>query len=237
MKVIGVGFGRTGTTSLAEALEQLGFGPCYHMFNIVEEPHRIQPWLAAAQGRPVDWEEVFSGFESVLDFPAAAFWRQIIAAFPDTKVILTVRDPRLWYESAASTIFKKAIESRTRPLPARIAFRLLTRLSPDFGAFTQMVDLAVVQGLFDGRIADPAHAIQVFERHLMEVVDEVHPERLMVYDVTEGWSPLCKFLDVPEPTRWPFPRGNDAESFHRDEGRRMKQLIRGSLFRRARAGG
>ncbi|MBP2708261.1 sulfotransferase family protein [Microbispora sp. RL4-1S] len=234
MRVIGVGLGRTGTTSLRVALEQLGFGPCYHMFNIVEEPRRIHHWLDAAEGRPVDWTKVFAGFTSVVDFPAAAFWRELVAHYPDAKVVLTVRDPQRWYDSAAATIFKKAVEAESRPAAGRLAFRLATKISPDLGAFTRMVRTAIQQRVFDGRVADRDHAVKVFERHNRDVMLEVPADRLLVYDVAEGWGPLCSFLGVPVPDG-PFPHGNDAESFRRDEGRRMRRMAaRSVLFRASR---
>jgi sulfotransferase family protein len=232
VKVIGVGLGRTGTNSLKEALEQLGFGPCYHMFNVVEQPYRIRHWQAAVDGRPVDWDEVFAGYESVLDFPSAVFWRDIVRHYPDAPVILTVRDPERWYESAARTIFSKAIAAQHRRLPGRLAFGALTRLSPDFGAFTRMVGASVIGRLFGGRVGDRDHAIEVFNRHIKDVIAEVPAERLLVYDVAEGWAPLCEFLGVPAPVGRPFPRGNDAASFHQDEGRRMRRLVLRSMLRR-----
>jgi hypothetical protein len=232
MKVIGVGLGRTGTNSLKEALELLGFGPCYHMFNVVEQPKRIRHWQAAVDGEPVDWDEVFAGYESVLDFPAAVFWRDLVRHYPAAPVILTVRDPERWYDSAARTIFSKAIAAQRRPLPGRVAFRTLTRLSPDFGAFTRMVGAIVVQRLFAGRVGDRDYAIEVFNRHSKDVIAEVPADRLLVYDVAEGWAPLCEFLGVPVPEGRPFPRGNDAASFHQDEGRRMRRLMLRSMLHR-----
>jgi hypothetical protein len=235
MKVIGVGLGRTGTNSLKEAIEYLGFGPCYHMFDIVEQPGRIRRWQDAADGRSVDWDHIFAGYESVMDFPAAVFWREIVGHYPAAKVILTVRDPDRWYDSAAKTIFSKAIAAERRGLPGRIAFRALTRLSPDFGAFTRMVTATVLQRMFGGTVSDRGHAIDVFNRHIKEVIGEVSAERLLVYDVAQGWAPLCAFLDVPEPVGRPFPRGNDLASFHEDEGRRMRRLLTRSIVHRASA--
>ena len=232
MKVIGVGLGRTGTNSVQQALELFGFGPCYHMFNVVEQPYRIAHWQAAVDGRPVDWDEVFAGYESVLDFPAAVFWREIVGYYPDAKVILTVRDPERWYDSAARTIFSKAIAAQRQPLPGRVAFRALRRLSPDFGAFTRMVQATVVSRLFSGRVGDRDHAIEVFNRHIKEVIAEVPADRLLVYDVAQGWGPLCDFLGVATPEGLAFPRGNDTASFHKDEGRRMRRLMLHSMLRR-----
>jgi hypothetical protein len=236
MKVIGVGLGRTGTNSLKEAIERLGCAPCYHMFDVVEQPQRIRQWQAAVDGA-ADWDQVFSGYESVVDFPAAVFWREITEHYPAAKVILTVRSPDAWYDSAAKTIFSKAISAQRRPLPGRAAVRLLTRLSPDFGAFTRMVTATVVERMFGGSVSDRDHAIEVFSQHIKEVISAIPADRLLVYDVADGWAPLCDFLGEPVPDGQPFPRGNDQASFHRDEGKRMRRLIFRSMLRVSRAQG
>jgi hypothetical protein len=105
MKVIGAGFGRTGTMSLKVALEELGFGPCYHMIELFEHPEHVERWEAAVGGEPVDWEELFSGYQVTVDWPGAAFYKELSERYPEARVILTVRDPERWYESAWNTIF------------------------------------------------------------------------------------------------------------------------------------
>ena len=79
--------------SLKVALEELGFGPCYHMSEVFENPEHVEEWEAAAQGKPIDWEELFSGYRATVDWPGAAFYEELIGRYPDAKVILTVRDP------------------------------------------------------------------------------------------------------------------------------------------------
>src|SRR5690348_10244023 len=108
MRVIGVGFGRTGTASLKVALERLGVAPCYHMYDVIEEPARARAWLAAAEGGKPDWDEIFAGYAATVDWPGAAFWRELLATYPQAKVILTVRDPQRWYDSTRQTIFRNA---------------------------------------------------------------------------------------------------------------------------------
>jgi len=234
MKVIGVGFGRTGTSSLGSALERLGFGPCYHMFNIVREPERIQDWLDAADRGDADWDQVLAGFETVMDFPAVAFWRELVDHYPTAKVILTVREPGAWYDSAAKTIFRKAIQAENSTAARRAALGLVTRLSPDFSSFLRMIDTTVRHRLFGGSVADRGHAIDVFNRHIADVKRYVDADRLLVYDVATGWAPLCEFLGAPAPANEPFPRGNDIASFHKDEGRRMRRLMINSIIHRNR---
>ncbi|MFD5089257.1 sulfotransferase family protein [Amycolatopsis thailandensis] len=222
MKVIGAGFGRTGTASLAEALERLGFGPCHHMFDVVGEPWRMRDWITAAEGGDVDWDAVFRGYESTIDWPSAAFWAELAAHFPAAKVILTVRDPEKWYDSASNTIFKNAL--RRRGPVGRAGLAVLRRFSPPFATFLRMTDAAILSRVFDGRLADRAHAVATFTRHVEDVKSRVEADRLLVFDVAEGWEPLCAFLGVPVPDS-PFPRGNDTAAFHREDRRRMSRLI------------
>jgi hypothetical protein len=67
LKVIGAGLPRTGTTSLKAALERLGFGPCYHMFEILSHPDHVDRWLPFAADMPMDWDRVFDGYQSAQD--------------------------------------------------------------------------------------------------------------------------------------------------------------------------
>ena len=97
IQVIGTGFGRTGTLSLREALVRLGFGPCDHMVENFEHPQRFALWEEALRRKtacePVDWRPLLTGFQAIVDWPGAYFWRELSTAHPDAKVILTIRDP------------------------------------------------------------------------------------------------------------------------------------------------
>ncbi|REE97586.1 sulfotransferase family protein [Thermomonospora umbrina] len=214
MQVIGVGFGRTGTTSLRDALEILGFGPCHHMRDVMRVPDRVALWRAAARGEAVDWDEVFAGFRSTVDWPAAAFWRELVAHYPAAQVILTVRDPAKWYESAAATVFQGSIRAERQP--ARTAFKVVRAVDPQFGGFARMVNETVHQRVFGCRLSDRERVLAAYHRHLREVRAQVPGHRLLTYDVREGWAPLCAFLNVPTPDM-PFPRANAAAAF--GEGR------------------
>ena len=108
VKIIGAGFGRTGTASLKAALEHLGFGPCYHMLEVIAQPERIHDWERALDGEVSDWDSVLGGFQSTVDWPGCAFWRELLDAYPDAKVVLTVRDPQRWYDSTHETIYQFA---------------------------------------------------------------------------------------------------------------------------------
>lgn len=220
MKVIGAGFGRTGTTSLKLALERLGFGPCYHMSDIIERPELIDDWQPAAVGLPLDWDQVFAGYQATVDWPAAAFWRELIEEYPDAKVILTVRDPQRWYDSAAATIFKPLVHLSGDGL----AFRMATLGSPRIASLGRVLRAVLVEGTFDGRIADRDHAIGVFEQHIEDVTAVVPADRLLVYEVAQGWGPLCDFLGVPVPDD-AFPHANDAEAFRRHQRQQMVRSL------------
>ncbi|SPT58672.1 MULTISPECIES: sulfotransferase family protein [Actinomadura] len=224
MKVIGAGFGRTGTASLKAALEELGLGPCYHMSVVIAEPRRVRQWLDIGEGRSTGWDEVFAGFESALDWPAASYWRELAEHYPEAKVVLTVRDPERWYESVSTTIFARALEERRLPLRRRIVRWLVARRSPDFALYPRMARATVHDRVFGGRIGDRDHVLGVYERHIAEVRNALPPERLLVFDVADGWKPLCAFLGVPVPDE-PFPRSNERAEWHRKRPRRLARLI------------
>lgn len=220
MKVIGAGFGRTGTTSLKLALERLGFGPCYHMSDIIERPELIDDWLPAAEGLPLDWGRVFAGYQSTVDWPGAAYWRELVAEHPDAKVILTVRDPQRWYDSAAGTIFKPMLQLADDGL----AQKMVSMANPRLASLGRVLRAVLVEGTFDGRLGDRDHAVEVFERHNADVTAEVPADRLLVYEVSQGWGPLCDFLGVPAPDE-DFPHANDTEAFRRHQRQRMVRSL------------
>jgi hypothetical protein len=204
LKVIGSGFGRTGTLSTKLALEQLGFGPCDHMQEVLRSPRRIRLWHRRAVGEQVDWNEVFDGFRSTVDFPSSAVVGELIEAFPEALVLHTVRDADRWYDSTHETIY----QARTM-LP-----QWLRSAVPTLGMAVEMTDGLVWDGLFDGRFEDRDHAIDVYRAHTADVIATVPSERLLVFDVADGWAPLCAFLGVPIPDN-PFPRVNDRKQMIR----------------------
>ena len=215
MKVIGAGFGRTGTMSLKVALETLGFDPCYHMTEVFAHPGHADFWSSAWRGEPVDWERAIGGYEATVDWPGCTFYEELMERHPEARVLLSVRDPEPWYESTRSTIYELSMLLDGSPT-SRLLFGLITLLV--YGGFaggrSNLVNDLIWEGTFDGRFKDKAYAIEVFERHNEEVERRVPPERLLVYDVKEGWEPLCEFLGVPEPEE-PFPYLNDAAQMRR----------------------
>lgn len=215
LKVIGAGFGRTGTLSLKVALEDLGFAKCYHMSEVFSRPQDVPLWQIAAAGKPVDWDKLFEGYQATVDWPGCSFYRELLQHYPDAKVILSVRDFDAWYRSATDTIYHLSRSGFPRSL--------LPLLIPRLGRFVRMVNTIIWQGTFDHRFGDKAYARSVFTEHIAEVKRNVPAEQLLVYEVKEGWEPLCRFLGVPVPDE-PFPRLNDSGSFRRRAG---LQLFRG----------
>jgi Sulfotransferase domain len=198
LSVIGAGFGRTGTMSLKLALEKLGFGPCYHMSEVFKNDKAPGYWEAAADGKPVDWEEVFAGYRSTVDWPSATFYKELADAYPEAKVVLTIRDAESWFASTQATIF---------------APRIFEEAQGDWG---RMV-LKVVGDLFDREMSNKAKLIDVYQRHNETVQRVIPPERLLVYDLSQGWDPLCRFLEVGVPNE-PIPSANSTEDFKRRLG-------------------
>ena len=214
LEVIGAGFGRTGTLSLKVALETLGFSKCHHMQEVPGSSAQIDAWLARARGDDVAWEDVFAGFRSCCDWPSCNYWRELIERYPDAKVVLTVRDPDRWYDSANATIYPVS-----RDFP-----RILKLLVPRLRRLNEMIDATVWDGTFGGRFEDREYAQQVFAEHNEAVKAGVPPERLLVFEAKDGWAPLCEFLGVPVPDE-PYPHLNDTESLKRNL-RRMKFAAR-----------
>ena len=191
LKVIGAGLGRTGTLSLKLALEQLGFGPCYHMTEVLMEPSRGSAWVRAADGQ-ADWDAIFAGFESTVDYPGCVFWRDLMQFYPSAKVLLSLRNPQDWFDSTQQTIFS---DEHNKPF-AKSALS-------EFFAKT-------VFDAYSNRIHDRDFMVAAFERHNAEVERVVPRERLLVYEAKQGWAPLCQFLGVSVPDA-PFPRVNSRE--------------------------
>ena len=213
LQIIGAGFGRTGTLSLKAALETLGFGPCYHMVEVFAHPEHVPMWRSAAAGQSVDWHRLFKGYRATVDWPSCAFYAQLMDAFPDAKVILSVRDPERWYESARATIYRMSNPGGLAGAAMRTVLMLGRLFVPRMRAAPGMINEVIWQGTFDGRFADREHAIAVYQQHNEEVKRRVPSDKLLVYQLGQGWEPLCAFLGVDVPVDTPFPHLNDRASW------------------------
>jgi Sulfotransferase domain len=207
MDVIGAGFGRTGTLSLKAALEQLGWRPCLHMLDVIGNPGQIAAWQAVLDGCETGWGKLLEGFRSAVDWPACTYYAELAAAFPAAKVVLTVRPAEAWYESMRNTIYAA--------YQAAAAGKLETgELPPPSPEYTRMIQKLLWERTFGGRFGDRDHAIGVYQAHIAQVTQTVPAERLLVFQVSEGWQPLARFLGAPVP-RAPFPRLNDSATLRR----------------------
>ena len=196
LEIIGAGWGRTGTASMRAALELLGHS-CHHMVEVFAHPEQAALFTEAAGDPGFDWERIYGSYSATMDWPGSAFWRELAAAYPQAKVVLTVRDPESWYESFRSTIYQ-GWQDGSRD-----------HFGPDFLTMREQV---LVERCLAGRPDDRDHVISAYQRHNQAVQAELPPERLLVYQPGEGWARLCEFLGVPEPAE-PFPHVNDRAAF------------------------
>jgi Sulfotransferase domain len=206
LEIIGPGFGRTGTASLKRALEMLGFGPCHHMEEVFMHPEQVAHWQDIAARRPVAWDSVFAGYRSQVDWPGAHCWRELAAAYPDAKVILSTRPEASWWTSYAATIGTLLGDPTAVPLPPHIQDMLAVG--------TELIEVQT----FGCPSTDRDGVLAAYRRRMVDVRAALPPERLLEFDVAEGWAPLCSFLGVAVPDA-PFPHINNTQEFW--------QLVRG----------
>lgn len=197
LKVIGAGFGRTGTNSLKLALEKLGFSKCHHMLEIIEHPEQAKQFVAAARGEQPDWDKLYEGYLSCCDWPSCFFWRELVDFYPDAKVILSIRDPESWFKSMSETLI---------PLIRRAAIEPMGELT-DIG-----VDI-VLNRTFSGDVDNKEHVLNVYQQHNQAIRNTVTPDRLLEFDAKQGWEPLCAFLGVPVPAE-AYPHANSQVAFN-----------------------
>jgi hypothetical protein len=198
LKIIGAGLGRTGTASLKVAFEQLGFGPCYHMGEVLPQAQeRVPLWIEAGKGKP-DWDAIFDGYQSATDYPSCTFWREQMNYYPEAKVVLSTRSPESWFASVNTTIMSESVNGWLRSDPMMKEF----------------FELCVWRD-FEKHILDRPYMENYFRERNKAIAADISDERLLVFDVRDGWEPLCKFLEVPVPDTG-FPRVNS-----RDETRKL----------------
>ncbi len=202
LRVVGAGLGRTGTHSLQLALAQLLDAPCYHMMEVVGHPEHVGMWQRAIEGDSVDWDELFDGYAATVDWPAAAFWRDLSDHYPDATVLLSVRDADSWWRSASSTIF----ETGGQPRPD----------DPLFGPLFDMTQALLTRRFTpDWREEEAAKA--AFDAHGAAVRAAIPAERLVEWRPGDGWEPLCTALGIDLPSE-PFPHVNTTADFRQLTG-------------------
>jgi hypothetical protein len=194
LKVVGAGVGRTGTHSLKVALEQLLGGRCHHMMEVFPSEPQKEGWTRAMYGEDVDWHALLEGFVASVDWPSAAFWRELSAANPDALVLLSVRPADAWFRSASNTIFVGIQDWADQGDPWMQAF---------------------VHGMgerFSSRFDDGDAMMAAFEHHNDEVRAGVPASRLLEWNAADGWEPICERLGLPVPAE-PFPVTNRMDDF------------------------
>lgn len=221
LKVIGFGYPRTGTMSLKHALEMLGLGPCYHMIEVFRRPADAKFWIdawqkhsAGATADAIDWKSGFSGFQSTTDCPASGFWKRLVEQYPNAKYILTERDPESWYRSFSNTVF----QAMSHP----------EHSTDEHREVQAMAKTLILDGLFEGRFEDKDFAIEKLLNYSLQIRSAVPADRLLVMNISEGWQPLCDFLELPIPDD-KFPCSNTQTDFqNRLAAGRMTDLSSGS---------
>lgn len=177
---------------MREALNILGFGPCHHMFEVIANEKQKLRWRALVQGEPPDWENLFEGFASSVDWPSAYYWRELAAAYPEALVILTNRSSESWWNSFEKTLLPGIVGS-TDP---------------------QSLGLALIAAkVFQGRMAERDYAIATYEANVRDVIASIPTKRLLVHNLGDGWEPLCRRLGVSVPSE-PYPNQNNAGDFN-----------------------
>ncbi len=211
ISVIGAGYGRTGTKSLKLALEELGFDTCYHMEELLRNPEGVKHWKNAMDNNSVDWDTLFSGYHSIVDFPGCIYYKELANHYPDSKIILSLREPESWYHSVYTTIFSfdpglalklKMVFSMPFSPTARFLFKVIL-----------LNNASIWKKHFKGNFADKGFAIQQYQAHIEDVKRSIPQERLLLHESKDGWEPICKFLGKEIPSSR-YPSTNKKEDFH-----------------------
>ena len=202
LRVIGAGLGRTGTNSLKLALERLLQRPCYHMWEVFSHPDHAPVWTAATLGKFPHWDSFLGDYGATVDFPAAAFWPELMEVYPQSLVLLSVRDTDAWWDSCRRTIFSTEWPAPPAPIMDMIDHMWQSRFTADVG--------------------DEAVTKATYEAFNDRVRREVPPERLLEWRPGDGWDPLCAALGVAVPDE-PFPHVNTSDDFLQERTSSLKK--------------
>jgi hypothetical protein len=211
--VVGTGLSRTGTTTLRKVIEELGLGPCYNSSELFTRPRGIEFWEGLEKKERVDFDEFFKDYNAIIGFPGYIFHRELKKQYPEAKVILSVRDPEMWYEDIASTVFESASSHVNKKYAEEV--RAFDPYLADCIERIHSLQLRFMEeGYFEGRFDDKQYSTQRYVQWSEEIKKIYKDDDLLVYQVTEGWGPICDFLGVPLPEGKPYPHENDPETFH-----------------------
>ena len=219
MKLIGAGLPRTATMSQKIALEMLGLGPCYHMVNVLADLDEVPRWRRALDGNQ-QWDDILGDFQATVDWPGSFFYRELTEAYPDAKVLLSVRDAEGWERSMRETIWGIFYGD----MLIRDLSSARTRVDAKWRGYIEMMEEMWEQSglIADGADTTPESMKRAMEAFNEEVRETVPADRLLVWSVSDGWEPLCEFLELPVPDT-PFPHLNDSKVF-------AERIIDGALL-------
>lgn len=212
MKVIGAGFGRTGTWSLKHALDEVGAGPTFHMLDLIRNPDKVAPWHDAAIKGNVDFEAMFDGYESTIDWPGCSYWRELMEAYPEAQVLLNVRDFDGWYKSFNNTIYavRKAamagelVQDANRPAPSPELWEVIGHL--------------IYEHDLEGKVDQPDALRDLYHERIETIKSEVPADRLTMFELgKDGWETLADMMGVEAPTT-EFPHLHDTDEFRSEFG-------------------
>lgn len=212
IKIIGAGFPRTGTTTLKKALETLGYKDTYHFKDLIANPKKLKYWKELENNSNTNFEELFEGFQATVDFPGYPYYKILLEKYPDAKVILTKREFEGWYESTLKTIWKAGPQTVFAKVVLLSKMIFNSKLRHTFLCIKFMRNTHLKKA-FDNNFASKKKAKEVFYKHIEDVKKHVPENKLLIYDVAEGWDSLCDFLDLPIPEE-DFPHLNKKENFH-----------------------
>ena len=207
LMVIGAGLPRTGTTSTQIALEILYGRPCYHMREVIQNDHTnfFIDWKETREKTSDEIRRHFKNYGCSLDLPACMFWEELLAEYPNAKVLLTVRDPEGWFKSCNETLFASQPGNKNIWWGCWIVHMVV----PYFIKHHKMLWLTWGGPHFGGEY-DSATVTRAFVGWNESVIARCPKDKLLVFDVKQGWAPLCKFLGKPVPDV-PFPNANDSK--------------------------
>ncbi len=223
VQVIGAGFPRTGTTTLKKSLEILGYSKTYHMKELLVNPWYLKYWTSLRETGSTQWEELYDGYQASVDFPCYPWYKEHLLQYPNAKVILTVRDFESWYESVLKTVYTAG------PQSAGEKVKMLLKMSVNARVRRVVKCIKFFKSCFFGdqfqdRFSDKEYVRSVWEQHIADVKAHVSEEQLLIYNVRQGWEPLCEFLDLPIPKE-DLPHLNKKENFRK----MMPELMKGNM--------
>jgi hypothetical protein len=206
LTIVGAGLGRTGTSSLQEALGIVLNGPAFHMGEVFADLGSVSTWRAAVDGAPTDWESLLAGYRATLDWPAVTCWRDIAAPNPEALVLLSTRSSaEEWWNSVSQTLF--AVLDRDSFPPHLLPMRALNeamfeKLAPHW--------------------RDRDASIAAYDAHNAAVRATVPRDRLIDWQPRDGWEPICSALGLPVPDL-AFPHANTSDDFQRGADARLNR--------------